>query len=289
MPPTDMPNGQTELELAQTAAEYVLRQTSLRPRIALVLGSGLASFAEELTGSIHIPYTTVPHFPHTTATGHPGLLTIGESADIPLAVMQGRIHLYEGYSAQQVAFPVRAFAAMGVRAAILTNAAGAINLDYRPGDLVIVRDHINLQGHNPLTGHVEERSGPRFVDMSGAYAKPYREIAQHAAGRMKQILREGVYAAVLGPSYETPAEIQFLRTIGADLVGMSTVLEVIAARQLGIDVLAISCVTNMAAGLNAQPLTHTNVLETAECVRNDLAALLRIVIPRIAATLKETA
>jgi purine-nucleoside phosphorylase len=278
-----MSNHETEFARADSAAEYVLRQTNLRPRIALVLGSGLSRFAEEFA-QLRIPYTTIPNFPPSTALGHPGQLAIGTLGGIPLVAMQGRVHLYEGYSAQQIAFPIRLFRRMGVRAAILTNASGAINLEYKPGDLVLIRDHLNLQGQNPLVGDNDNRFGPRFVDLTHAYSRRYREIA-HQAATIGKRLQEGVYAAVLGPSYETPAEISYLHAIGADLVGMSTVPEVIAARQLGIDVLAISCVTNMAAGILDRPLDHIEVLETAERAQADLATLLRAVIPEIAAEL----
>jgi purine-nucleoside phosphorylase len=198
--------------------------------------------------------------------------------------MQGRVHLYEGYSAQQVAFPVRVFGRMGIRSLIVTNAAGGINSEYEQGALVLVSDHINLQGQNPLVGPNDDRFGLRFPDMTQAYSKPLREIARRAAQKMGKKLAEGVYAALLGPSYETPAEIRYLRSIGADLVGMSTVPEVIAASHMGIRVLAISCVTNMAAGILDKPLSYVEVFETTERVRGDFVALLRAVIAGIAAT-----
>jgi purine-nucleoside phosphorylase len=200
---------------------------------------------------------------------------------VPAAAMQGRVHLYEGYSAQQVAFPMRVFGRMGIRAVILTNAAGGINLNYQQGALVLIRDHINLQGTNPLVGPNDDRFGVRFPDMTQAYAKSYRDLAQEEAGKLGMTLHEGVYAALLGPSYETPAEINYLRTIGADLVGMSTAFEVIAARHMGIKVLAISCVTNMAAGILDQPLSHQEVMETGERVKTSFEALLGAVLPRI--------
>jgi purine-nucleoside phosphorylase len=196
--------------------------------------------------------------------------------------MQGRVHLYEGYSAQQVTFPIRVFGRMGIRAVILTNAAGGINLSYSQGALVLIRDHINLQGTNPLVGPNDDRFGVRFPDMTEAYAKSYREFARAAFAKHGLTLHEGVYAGLLGPSYETPAEIEYLRRIGADLVGMSTVAEVIAARHLGIKVLAISCVTNMAAGILDQPLSHAEVMETGERVRTTFEGLLGAVLPRIA-------
>lgn len=270
---------------ADSAAQFVLAKTPLRPRIGLVLGSGLGAFADSLSEAVHIPYADIPGFPRSTAIGHAGRMIVGKTAGGAVAAMQGRSHLYEGYSAQQVAFPIRVFARMGIRAVILTNAAGGINLSYQQGALVLIRDHINLQGHNPLAGPNEDRFGPRFPDMTNAYAREYREVARDEAGKLKMTLHEGVYAALLGPSYETPAEIEYLRRIGADLVGMSTVAEVIAARHMGLKVLAISCVTNMAAGILDQPLSHAEVLETGERVRTIFEALLRAVLPRVAATL----
>jgi len=265
---------------ANEAAQFVLARTALRPRITLVLGSGLGSFADDLQGAARIPYAEIPHFPQSTAIGHDGMLVIGKLKETPLAVMQGRVHLYEGYSPQQVVFPVRVFARMGVRAVVLTNAAGGINPDYGRGSLVVLRDHINLQGSNPLVGPNDDRVGPRFPDMTDTYTPAFRRCALDEGEQIGGVY-EGVYAAMLGPSYETPAEIRFLRTIGADLIGMSTVPEVIAARHAGLEVLAISCVTNMAAGLSGQEITHQEVLETGEMVRGKFLALLKAVIPKV--------
>jgi len=270
-----------QFALAEIAAEYILKRTSLRPKIGLVLGSGLGGFADALDNTTRIPFAEIPAFPRSTAIGHAGQLVIGESGTVPVAVMQGRVHLYEGYSAQEVAFPMRVFGQMGIRSVILTNAAGGINLSYQKGALVLIRDHINLQGANPLIGPNDDRFGVRFPDMTHAYAKNYRAAAQEEASTFGMTIHEGVYAALPGPSYETPAEINYLRTIGADLVGMSTVLEVIAARHMEIDVLAISCVTNMAAGILDQPLSHQEVMETGERVKNRFEALLRAVLPRM--------
>jgi purine-nucleoside phosphorylase len=267
---------------AESAAAFLLSQTALRPRIGLVLGSGLGGFADELLEAVKVPYASIPSFPRSTAVGHAGQMVIGTTGGVPVAAMQGRVHLYEGYSPQEVAFPVRVFGRMGIRAVILTCAAGGINRDYGQGALVAITDHINLQGHNPLAGPNDDRLGPRFPDMTQAYWKPYREMALNAAQKSGKTLHQGIYAALLGPSYETPAEIRSLRTIGADLVGMSTVPEVIAARHMGLKVLAISCVTNMAAGILDQPLNHQEVLETAERVRGDFVALLRAAIAEIA-------
>jgi purine-nucleoside phosphorylase len=267
---------------AESAALFLLDQTPLRPKIGLVLGSGLGAFADELSGATRVPYANIPFFPRSTAVGHAGQMVIGNADGIPVAAMQGRVHLYEGYSAREVAFPTRVFGRMGIRAVILTNAAGGINLEYKQGALVVLTDHINLQGQNPLVGANDDRFGPRFPDMTQAYCKPYREIALEAARKKGKRLYQGVYAALTGPSYETPAEIRYLRAIGADLVGMSTVPEVITARHMGLKVLAISCVTNMAAGILDQVLNHQEVLETTERVKEDFIALVRAVLPGIA-------
>jgi purine-nucleoside phosphorylase len=267
---------------SESAAHFLLSQTALRPRIGLVLGSGLGSFADQLSDATRIPYANIPFFPRSTAVGHAGQMVIGKADGIPVAVMQGRVHLYEGYTAREVSFPMRVFDQMDIHAVILTNAAGGINLQYQQGALVVMTDHINLQSDNPLAGPNDDRFGPRFPDMTLAYWKPYQEIALQAAKKLGKTLYQGVYAALLGPNYETPAEIRYLRTIGADLVGMSTVPEVIVARHMGIKVLAISCVTNMAAGILDQPISHEEVLETGERVKGDFIALLRAVLPEIA-------
>jgi purine-nucleoside phosphorylase len=273
----------TEFARADRAGKFVLSKTKLRPRVGLVLGSGLGAFADELTDAARIPFAKIPHFPLSTAVGHAGQLVVGKAGAVPVAAMQGRVHFYEGYSLKEVIFPIRVLSRMGIRAAILTNAAGGINTEFKQGALVIIRDHINLQGSNPLIGPNDERFGPRFPDMTQGYWKAYRGMALEDARRLKIDVHEGIYAAVSGPSYETPAEIRYLRTIGADLVGMSTVPEVIAARHMGIRVLGISCVTNMAAGILDRPLDHREVLETGERVKGQFMALLRAVLPAIAA------
>jgi len=270
---------------AQAAAAFIRKKTRLRPKIALVLGSGLGAFADEFAQATRIPYAKIPHFPRSTAIGHAGQLVLGKVDGVEVVGMQGRVHLYEGYSAQEVAFPIRVFARLGVRAVILTNAAGGIKKEFTQGRLVVISDHINLQGANPLTGPNEERFGPRFPDMTNAYDKQFRELTLAAGRKMNVGLGEGVYAALAGPSYETPAEIRYLRSIGADLVGMSTVPEVIAARHAGMRALGISCVTNAAAGVLDQLLDHKEVLETAERVKSQFIGLLRAVIPQIAAHL----
>jgi purine-nucleoside phosphorylase len=246
-----------------------------------VLGSGLGAFADSLTDATRIPYAQIPTFPRSTAVGHAGQMVIGKAGPVAVAAMQGRVHLYEGYSAAEVTFPIRVFGRMGIAAVVLTNAAGGINLSYQQGALVAIRDHLNLQGQNPLAGPNDDRYGPRFPDMSEAYSKKYRAAAFEEAKRLGIVLQEGIYAALSGPSYETPAEIRYLRTIGADVVGMSTVPEVLVARHMDIKVLAISCVTNMAAGILDQPIVHDEVLETGQKVRGMFEALLRAVLPRI--------
>jgi purine-nucleoside phosphorylase len=271
-----------QFALADSAAKLIFSRAALRPKIGLVLGSGLGAFADSLRDGTSVAYADIPAFPPSTAVGHAGRLVVGKAGEIPVAAMQGRVHLYEGYSSQQVTFPIRVFARMGIRAVVLTNAAGGINLSYSQGALVLLRDHINLQGSNPLVGANDERFGTRFPDMTEAYSRRYRAIAAEEAFKLNIPLEQGVYAALLGPSYETPAEIEYLRRLGADLVGMSTVAEVIAARHMGLNVLAISCVTNMAAGIIDQPLSHAEVIATGERVKTTFERLLAAVLPRIA-------
>ena len=271
-----------EFTQAEFAAKFIASKSPIKPLVAIVLGSGLGGFADEMTDAVRISYNDIPHFGRSTAVGHAGQLVLGNIGAWPVVIMQGRVHLYEGYPVQTVVFPMRVFARMGVRAAILTNAAGGINLDYGQGRLVVIKDHINFQGQNPLVGPEDPRFGLRFIDMTEAYSKSYRQMTLEAGKRLGIELGEGVYAAVLGPSYETPAEIRFLRTIGADLVGMSTVPEVIVARQMGIKVLAISCVTNMAAGTTDAQINHEEVLEIGRRIAGQFKALLRDVVPVIA-------
>jgi purine-nucleoside phosphorylase len=270
-----------EFVRADVAAKFILGKTKLRPRIGLVLGSGLGAFANDIEGAARIEYRNIPNFPRSTAIGHAGRMVIGKVADVPVAIMQGRVHLYEGYTPREVIFPMRVMARMGIRAVVVTNAAGGINTNFKEGCLVVLRDHINLQGTNPLIGPNDERFGERFFDMTQVYWKPYQAAALQEGKRLGIEIAEGVYAALTGPSYETPAEIRYLRAIGADLVGMSTVPEVIAAAHLGIRVLGISCVTNMAAGILDQPITTEEVMETGERVKADFVALLRAAIPRM--------
>jgi purine-nucleoside phosphorylase len=271
---------------AEHAAKFVLARTRLRPRLGVVLGSGLGAFAEELAGAARIDYARIPGFPASTVECHAGRMVIGTTGGVPVAVLAGRLHFYEGFSMDEVTFPARVLGRMGIRALVITNAAGGISADYRQGALVLIRDHINLQGTNPLIGHNDDRFGLRFPDMTHAFSERLRAIAREEGAWQGTELHEGVYAAVTGPSFETPAEIRALRTLGADLVGMSTVPEVIVARQMGIEVLAISCVTNLAAGILDQPITHEEVLETGERGRDRFTALLRGIVPRIAKEMK---
>ncbi len=246
--------------------------------MAVVLGSGLGAFADTLENATTIPYAEIPGWPPSTAVGHAGKLVVGLAGSTPVAVLAGRAHLYEGYTARDSVFGIRTLYALGVETLILTNAAGGVNADYKPGDLVLISDHINLLGQNPLTGPNDDSLGPRFPDMSDAYSKKLREVARAAGSKLGRELREGVYAAVPGPSYETPAEIRYLRTIGADLVGMSTVPETIAANHAGMRVLGISCVTNHAAGVVEGKLDHKEVLEVGERMKGTLIELLRGVV-----------
>jgi purine-nucleoside phosphorylase len=268
------------------AAQLVLKRTSIRPRIGIVLGSGLGAFADSLAHSIRIPYRELPGFPVSTAVGHAGELVLGTlgangSGTVDVAVMSGRFHLYEGYTAQQVVSGIRLFQELGVECLVLTNAAGGINLAYPRGALVLITDHINLQGVNPLVGTNDELLGPRFPDMTDAYSAELRLIASETAAELGIQLYEGVYAGLTGPSFETPAEIRYLKTIGADLAGMSTVAETIAANHLGMRVLGISCVTNLAAGLSGEKLKHEEVLEIGRRVSGTFLKLLSALLPRL--------
>jgi purine-nucleoside phosphorylase len=260
---------------------YLQGHITKPPVVGVVLGSGLGAFAQELSEPVEIPYVDIPGWPGSTAIGHAGKLILGNIGGVQTAVMAGRAHLYEGYTPQQVTYSVRVLAALGVRAMVFTNAAGGINLALERGGLVLISDHINLQGVNPLVGPNDDSAGPRFPDMSDAYNRKFREIAKTVAAELCIPIAEGVYAAMLGPSYETPAEIRFLRTAGADIVGMSTVLEVIAANHVGMKVLGISCVTNMAAGILQQKIHHEEVLETGAMVRDTLIRFLKAVVPRL--------
>jgi purine-nucleoside phosphorylase len=273
----------TLFDRASAAADFTLARTALRPRIGIVLGSGLGAFAGQLADATSIPFAEIPHFPQSTVPGHSGRLVVGTVSGVPVAVMQGRVHAYEGYSSDEVTFPVRVLGRAGIMQVILTNAAGGINPDYHQGQLVLLSDHINFSGRNPVAGANDERFGPRFFDMTEAYSARLRRLAHDAARSMNCDLSEGVYLSVLGPSFETPAEIRAFRTLGADLVGMSTVQETIAARHMGIEVLGISCVTNLAAGIQKEPLSHEEVMETGRAVEARLAGLLMRLAPMMGA------
>ena len=281
-------------ENAVEAAEFIKSKYDKPIRTALVLGSGLGGFAERLDDAVKIPYQDIPHFAVSTVEGHAGQLVLGEIKGVPVAVQQGRFHYYEGYEMEQVIFPVRVFGLMGVKNLILTNAAGSVQTSYKPGDLVLLRDHINLMGINPLRGANDERFGARFPDMTKIYDTEFQDIASKEAHQMaeerfksgktksfKPLLRRGVYCGLSGPTYETPAEIRMLRLLGADVVGMSTVPEAIAARHCGLKVLAMSCVSNLAAGMSDDKINHEEVMEAGQKVANTFKELLERVIPKL--------
>ena len=269
----------TEYEKTCEAAEAVRARCATLPSIGLILGSGLGNFADSLQRRVSIPFGEIPYFPRTTIAGHAGRLVIGEAAAVQVMALSGRVHFYEGHSLAQVVFPVRVMGALGIKLLVITNAAGGINEGFRPGDLMLISDHINLMGANPLSGANLDELGPRFPDMSEAYDPALRETAQRAAARAGIKLSTGVYIALAGPSYETPAEIRMCRTLGGDAVGMSTVPEVIAANHMGMRVLGLSCITNMAAGLLPRKLSHEEVIQTTENTRDKFAKLLNALIP----------
>jgi purine-nucleoside phosphorylase len=272
------------------ALTHIFLKTDVQPTLGIILGSGLGGFASQVENAVTIPYTEIPNFPRSTVEGHEGNLVIGTIAGVGVAVMQGRVHAYEGYSMAEVTFPARVLGMLGCKALIVTNAAGGINQSYAQGGIVAISDHINLTGQNPAVGPNEARfatrpgAGLRFFDMTTAYSPRLRQLATAEAAKQGIPLPEGVYIAVLGPSYETPAEIRAFRILGADLVGMSTVHEVIVARHMGVEVLGLSLVTNMAAGVLDQPLHHSEVMETAARVESQFTALVKALIPQVAAT-----
>ena len=265
------------------AVERIRKSWELDPLVGIVLGSGLGGLADELEDRVEIPYAEIPGWPVSTAFGHTGTLVLGTLDRVPVAVMRGRAHLYEGVGAERVAFGVRVLGALGIRSLVVTNASGGINPDFEPGQLVLISDHVNLQGTSALVGPNDESLGPRFPDMSDAYDPELRARAHEAAARLGLQLGEGVYAAWLGPQFETPAEIRFMRAVGGDLAGMSTVQEVIAARHMGIRVLGISVVTNMAAGVLPEKIDHEVVLEVGARSAGSVTALLRELVPTLSA------
>lgn len=268
-------------ERAEHAARVIRSRTSETPRVAVVLGSGLGGFADDFEDAVGIPYEDIPGFSRSTAQGHAGKLVVGKIDQVPLLAMQGRVHFYEGYSLEQVTFPIRTFKLLGIKTLILTNAAGGINVQLSQGALMVLSDHLNLMGDNPLRGPNDDRFGPRFPDLTSAYSPELQEIVIEEARALSVEVRRGIYAALAGPSYETPAEIHLLRNLGADAVGMSTVPEVIVARQMGIEVLGISCITNMAAGISDEPISHEDVMATGDRVKETLTQLLRQVVGRV--------
>jgi len=265
--------GMTEWEKIEAAAAYLQERVAVRPRVGLVLGSGLGDLADRIADAVRVPYADIPHFPRSTVQGHRGQLVVGRLAGTPVCAMQGRVHFYEGYSLAEVVRPVRIMGRLGVTTLVVTNAAGGINFAFQPGDLMLIADHINFFGANPLVGPNEEALGPRFPDMTAAYDPELRALARRVAAREGVPLREGVYLGLSGPSFETPAEIRAFRMLGADAVGMSTVPEVIAARHMGLRVLGISCISNLAAGMLPEPLSHEDVIATTARAAADLARL----------------
>jgi purine-nucleoside phosphorylase len=279
--PQESQHPETHYERAEHAARFIRARAGEDVRVALVLGSGLGAFADELEGAQAIPYAEIPGFARPTVEGHAGRLVVGRVGGSVVAAMQGRFHFYEGYTLEEVTFPVRVLGLLGAKSLVLTNAAGGLNNAYEQGALVLISDHLNLMGTNPLLGKNDERFGPRFPDMTEVYDREYQEAAIAEAREMGLELRRGIYAGLSGPSYETPAEIRMLRLLGADAVGMSTVPEAIVARQMGVRVLGFSCITNMAAGVLDKPINHEEVIETGERVRETFAELLRRVIPKL--------
>ncbi|HBB95068.1 MAG TPA: purine-nucleoside phosphorylase [Blastocatellia bacterium] len=272
----------TLYDRAQRAAEQIRSNARTEPSIAIVLGSGLGAFADELTESTSLAYKEIAGFAQATVEGHAGRLVIGKAGEVPIAAMQGRFHFYEGYSLEDVTFPIRVLKSLGVRTLILTNAAGSLNTEFTPGSLMVISDHINLMGVNPLIGGNDERFGPRFPDLTSTYDPDLQNIVIEEAKALNIDMRRGVYAALTGPSYETPAEIHMVRTLGADAVGMSTVPEAIVARHMDMRVIGISCITNLAAGVSNRPVDHSQVIATGESVREQFTELLRRVIAKLA-------
>ncbi|MFD1885138.1 purine-nucleoside phosphorylase [Paenibacillus wenxiniae] len=265
----------------QEAAAYIRSKSNITPEVGLILGSGLGVLADLIQDGIAISYSDIPHFPVSTVEGHDGELLLGNIQGRPVVMMKGRFHMYEGYGPEVTAFPVRVMKELGVSSLLVTNAAGGVNTSYQPGDLMVLSDHLNLTGRNPLIGPNDPALGVRFPDLSEAYSRRLRQIFNDTAANQGLNVQEGVYAGLLGPTYETPAEIRMLRTLGADAVGMSTVSETIVARHAGIEVLGISCITNMAAGILDQPLSHDEVMETAERVRDQFLKLVLAIIPQM--------
>lgn len=271
----------TTYQQIREAAEAIRNRSQIRPEIGVILGSGLGSIADQVKNAVVIPYRDIPHFHGTSVEGHAGQMVVGEFHGTRTVFLQGRFHLYEGYPMQDVVFPARTICGLGIQSLVLTNAAGAVNTKYRPGDLMVITDHINLMGDNPLKGPNLTELGPRFPDLSEAYSKLGVEVVTKSAQELGYEVHHGVYAGVLGPTYETPAEIRMLRTLGADAVGMSTVPETITANHLGVQVVGLSCITNLAAGLSAQKLTHQEVIENSRIGAEKMGKILERCIPRL--------
>ena len=269
------------IERIQTATSFLADRLPFRPSVGLILGSGLGSVVEAMDVDVAIPYSDIPGAAHSTVTGHPGRLVAGRLGETRVLVMQGRVHYYEGWSMEDVVLLPRVFARLGVRRAIVTNAAGGVNTEFRAGDLMLISDHINMFAEHPLRGRHHDELGPRFPDMTDAYSATLRDRARTVARDLDLELREGVYLGIAGPSYETPAEIRAWRTLGADAVGMSTVPEVLVFRQMDVEVLGISCITNMAAGILPQKLDHSEVIETTTRVQKEFTSLVVGVVEQI--------
>lgn len=266
------------------AVEAIQTKTQMAPEIGMILGSGLGSIADQVEDSVIIPYTDIPHFHGTSVEGHAGRMIIGHFQGVPVVFLQGRFHVYEGYPMEDVVFPTRTICALGIQTLILTNAAGGVNTRFRPGDLMMITDHLNLMGDNPLKGPNISQLGPRFPDLTEAYSRKCLDVILSASKECGIPVHQGIYAGVLGPTYETPAEVRMLRTLGADAVGMSTVPESIAANHLGVQVVGISCITNLAAGLSQQRLTHQEVIENSRLGATNMTKLLELSLPRLAPT-----
>lgn len=266
------------IDQIREAADVIKGRLSESATLGIILGSGLGALADEVTDPVHIPYEEIPHFPTSSVAGHAGRLVSGKLDGVPVILMQGRVHAYEGYEREQVVFPIRVLNALGVKDLIVTNAAGALNPDFRPGQIMLIEDHINFTGMNPLVGKNSEELGPRFPDMSDAYGRERREAVASIAEQLGVSLQRGVYAGVMGPSYETPAEVRMLHRLGGDAVGMSTVAEVIAASHAGMGVTGMSVITNMGAGLSKTALSHEEVTEAGLAVRDELVKLVKAVV-----------
>lgn len=271
----------TEAERIEAAVQFIEQASDYKPRVGLILGSGLGALADTMEDAVVIPYEDIPHFPRSTVVGHKGNLVVGRLAGTPAFAMQGRFHYYEGHPLADVVLPVRVMARLGVETFIVTNAAGGLNEGFEPGDLMLIRDHINMFGTNPLLGPNVDEFGPRFPDMTEAYASELRDLARDVAEQLDIRLQEGVYMGLTGPTYETPAEIHAFRTLGADAVGMSTVPEVIVARHMGVQVLGISCISNLAAGMLPEPLSHEDVVAVTSRIGETFSRLVTAVVARL--------